>query len=65
MCLAIPGKVKEIKGHQVLIEYPSEVRNAFVGDDPLKVGDHVLVQMGIVIRTISKKELDVAMEVWK
>ncbi len=64
MCLAIPGKVKEVNGHKALIEYPKEVRKAFVGDDPIKVGDFVLVQMGIVTRTLSKKERDASAAAW-
>lgn len=65
MCLAIPGKIKEINGHQVLVEYPGETRQALVGDDPIKVGDYVMVQMGIVINTISDEEAKLAQEAWK
>jgi len=64
MCLAIPGKIKEIKGRQVLVEYPEESRLALVGDDPVKIGDCVLVQMGIVIKILSSKEAAAASEAW-
>ena len=64
MCLAIPGKIKEIKGRQVLVEYPEETRLALVGDEPVKVGDYVLVQMGIVIKILSSNEAMAASEVW-
>lgn len=65
MCLAIPGKVKEINGRQALVKYPGEARKVLVGDDSIKVGDYVLVQMGIIVKTISKKERDVATSAWK
>ena len=65
MCLAIPGKIKEIKGRQELIEYPKETRLALVGDDPVKVGDFVLVQMGIVVKILSKDEADAAIKAWQ
>jgi hydrogenase assembly chaperone HypC/HupF len=56
MCLAIPGKVKKIKGRQALVEYPGEVRPALIGEKGVKVGNYVLVQMGIIIKILSKKE---------
>jgi len=56
MCLAIPGKVKKIKGRQALVEYPGEVRRALIGEKGVKVGDYVLVQMGIIIKILSPKE---------
>jgi hydrogenase maturation factor len=57
MCLAIPGKVKELKGKQVVIQYPQESRLAFSGGEPVKIGDYVMVQMGIVIRILTPKEI--------
>lgn len=57
MCLAIPGKVKKIEGRKVLIAYPNEIKQALVGDEPIKVGDYVLVQMGIIIKILSPSEV--------
>jgi len=64
MCLAIPGKIKEVKGRQVLVEYPEETRLALVGDEPVKIGDNVLVQMGIVVKIISDEEATAAIDAW-
>ena len=64
MCLAIPGKIKEVKGRQVLVEYPEEARLALVGDEPVKVGDNVLVQMGIVVKILSDEEAAAAIDAW-
>lgn len=62
MCLAIPGKVKSINGEKLMVEYPTETRQALAGGIPLKVGDYVLIQMGIAIKVVTKKE---ALESWK
>jgi hydrogenase assembly chaperone HypC/HupF len=64
MCLAIPGKIEQISGHQVTVRYPNDTRKVLVGDDPVKVGDYVLVQMGVVVGIISKKEADVSLKAW-
>jgi hydrogenase assembly chaperone HypC/HupF len=65
MCLAIPGKVKSIEGRKVIVEYPHEERQVINGDMDIKVGDFVMVQMGIVINVLSEKDAKVSWEAWK
>jgi hydrogenase expression/formation protein HypC len=65
MCLAIPGKVKEVNGERLMIEYPSETRQAMAGGMPLKVGDYVLIQMGIAIKVVTEKEAKRSWKAWK
>jgi hydrogenase assembly chaperone HypC/HupF len=65
MCLAIPGKVKEVKGEKLMVEYPTETRQALAGGMPLKVGDYVLIQMGIAIKVVTKKEAFESWKAWK
>ncbi|OGH10475.1 MAG: hypothetical protein A2857_00710 [Candidatus Levybacteria bacterium RIFCSPHIGHO2_01_FULL_36_15] len=65
MCLAIPGKITKIEGHKVLVEYPGQTRQALVGNEPVKVGDYVLVQMGIVIKILTPSEAKEAQLAWK
>lgn len=65
MCLAIPGKVKSVKGHSAVVQYPGETRTVIVGDEHLKAGDFVLVQMGIVIDILTPKEASAAARAWK
>ena len=65
MCLAVPGKVKKIKGRQALVEYPGEVRSALIGEKGVKVGDYVMVQMGIIIKILSCQEAKAAHKVWQ
>ncbi|MFC1755866.1 HypC/HybG/HupF family hydrogenase formation chaperone [Patescibacteria group bacterium] len=64
MCLAIPGKIKEIKGKKVVMEYPGQVREAFLGEENVKVGDYVLVQMGVASRVISKEDALEMQKAW-
>ena len=67
MCIAAPGKVIKIDGKKAIIEYKEmgETRLALIGDEDVKVGDYVLVQMGIIIQRISSKDAAVAENVWK
>ena len=65
MCLAIPGKIIKIEGHKVLVEYPNQTCQALVGDEKVKVGDLVMVQMGIVVKILTLKEAREAQNAWK
>ncbi|EKD96116.1 MAG: hypothetical protein ACD_24C00176G0001, partial [uncultured bacterium] len=47
------------------VEYPTETRQALAGGMPLKVGDYVMIQMGIAIRVVTKKEALVSWKAWK
>ncbi len=64
MCLAIPGKVKMINGQVAVVEYPNEVRKVLIGEKKIRAGDWVLVQMGVIIDKISKKETEVILKTW-
>lgn len=65
MCLAFPGKVITIEGRKATVQYPSETRQVLVGEEGVKVGDSVLVQMGIIIQVISKVQKQKAEKAWK
>lgn len=64
MCLAFPGKIIDVNGHQATVQYPQERRKVLVGDDPIKIGDWVMIQMGIVIKILTKSEAKAANEAW-
>ncbi len=65
MCLAIPGKIKQIDGREAVMEYPGETRRAFLGDDvKAAVGDFVLVQMGVIVKKLSAKEAKLSIKAW-
>jgi len=53
MCIAFPGEIIKIEGLKAQVKYPTEVRTALVGEENVKVGDKVLVQMGIIIQILN------------
>ncbi|MFH1955393.1 MAG: HypC/HybG/HupF family hydrogenase formation chaperone [Patescibacteria group bacterium] len=53
MCIAFPGKIIKIEGLKAQVKYPNEVRTAIIGEENVKVGDKVLVQMGIIIQVLA------------
>jgi len=65
MCLAIPGQIKKIEGHKATVKYPGEERFALVGDEKLKKGDYVMVQMGIVVKKLNATEARHSLKAWK
>jgi hydrogenase assembly chaperone HypC/HupF len=65
MCLAIPGKIKQINGAEAVVEYPNETRKVFLGNDvKVEIGNFVLVQMGVVVKKISPEEAKTSLEAW-
>lgn len=67
MCIAVPGIVRNIKGREASVKYPGgegSTQKAMIGVENLKVGDSVLVQMGIIIKIIDKGEASAMQDVW-
>lgn len=66
MCLAIPGKIVEIKGSSAVVDYGSEKReaNASLIDD-LKVGDYVIVNAGFVMDKVPEEQALKSLEAWE
>ena len=65
MCLAIPGKINKIQGRQAWVKYPTETRPALIGESDLKVGDYVMVQMGIIVKKLNAQEAQSASQAWE
>lgn len=57
MCLATPGKITKIEGQKATVDYGSEKRQVLTGGEKIKVGDYVMVQMGIIIRILTLEEV--------
>jgi len=64
MCLAVPGKIIAITNDTATIEYTSETRKARLIEKKYKLGDYVLVQGGIVLQKVSKKEAEESLKLW-
>ena len=65
MCYAIPGKVKEIQGKTVQVDYFGETRKAYNEIDGLAVGDYVYAQGGYVIEKLPAADAEEILHVWK
>lgn len=59
MCLGVPGKIIEIRGEQSIVDFWGVCREValHVVDEPVAVGDYVLVHVGFAIRRIPPDEL--------
>jgi hydrogenase expression/formation protein HypC len=65
MCLAIPGKVVKLNGRQATVQYPGETRQVIIGENGVKIGSYVMVQMGIIIKVLKPKEAKEVLAAWK
>ena len=65
MCLAIPGQIKSIQGRTAEVDYTDSIRKAVVGETNVKVGDWVMVEMGIISKIISPAEAKSMLAAWK
>lgn len=61
MCLSIPGKVVEINGEEVLVDYFSEKRKANILF-PVKKNQYVIVKAGFVIDIIPTDQAEKFLE---
>ena len=64
MCLAFPGKVIKIEGRKATVQYPMETREVMIGEEGVKVGDKVLVQMGIIVQIITSNQMKKSQKAW-
>ena len=67
MCLAVPMKIKEIKGNSAVVEYEGtrrEVRLDLVDPKP-EVGDYVIIHAGFVLHLIDEEEAQESLKTWK
>lgn len=66
MCIAAPGQVTAIVDKMAAITYFGvEERKAMIAEVVPSVGDYVLVQMGIILKILSKKEAQESLKAWK
>lgn len=65
MCLAVPGKIIEIKGDEALVDYELEKRMGKIISGEYVVGDYVILQAGIVITKVDEQEAKDALCLYK
>jgi biotin synthase len=65
MCYAIPGKVVEISGKSVTVDYFGERKKAINEIHDLKSGEYIYAQGGYVIQKVPEREAVEILETWK
>ena len=58
MCVALPGKVIEIKDRDAVVDFNGNQVTARAGLVDVKVGDYVLVHAGCVIQRVSQQDME-------
>lgn len=58
MCVALPGKVIEIKERDAVVDFNGNQVTARAGLVDVKVGDYVLVHAGCVIQKVTQQDMD-------
>ena len=58
MCVALPGKVIEIKERDAVVDFNGNQVTARAGLVDVKVGDYVLVHAGCVIQKVTQQEME-------
>jgi hydrogenase expression/formation protein HypC len=66
MCLAIPGKIIEIKGNKAKVDFgDGNVYDANISLVDAKVGDWTLVHAGYSIRVIPESEAEKTLDLFR
>lgn len=58
MCVALPGKVIEIKDRDAVVDFNGNQIKARAGLADIKTGDYVLVHAGCIIQKVSRQDAD-------
>ena len=63
MCVAIPMKIKELKGDEAVVELDGfeKTVNMMVVDD-IKVGDYVMIHAGFAIQKVREEDARITLE---
>ena len=65
MCYAIPGKIHQITGKTVTVDYFGEKKKAINEIIDLKLGDYVFAQGGYIINRVPAAEAELILSSWK
>ncbi|HUL38699.1 MAG TPA: HypC/HybG/HupF family hydrogenase formation chaperone [Methanomassiliicoccales archaeon] len=65
MCLAVPGRIISINGHNAMIDFGGVQREANVTLIEPKVGDYVVVHAGFAIQVVDEEEARETIKLWE
>ena len=58
MCVALPGKVIELKDRDAVVDFSGNQVTARAGLVDVKIGDFVLVHAGCVIQKVTQQDME-------
>jgi len=64
MCLSVPAKVLEIHGHKAVVTSRGWTREVDASQVKTGVGEYLLVQGGVAMMTIDRKEAEEILQAW-
>ncbi len=64
MCLTVPAKVLEIRGKKALVSSRGWTREVDASQLTARVGEYLLVQGGVAMMTIDRKEAEDILQTW-
>ena len=65
MCLAVPGKVVEIKEKIGVVDFNGIKREVRLDLVDVKIGDYVIVHTGFAIEKMDEKDALESLDIWK
>ncbi|NPV50645.1 MAG: HypC/HybG/HupF family hydrogenase formation chaperone [Candidatus Methanofastidiosum sp.] len=65
MCLAVPGKVLEIKNTVGIVDFNGVKREVRLDLVDVKIGDYVIVHTGFAIEKMDEKDALESLNIWK
>lgn len=67
MCLAVPGKVIEVRGDKALVDFGGVKREVVLTllEREVKPGEYVLVHTGYAIQVLDQEEAEETLKLWR
>ena len=66
MCLAIPGKVLEVRGNTAKVDFGyGTTRDVDISLVDVEVGQYVLVHVGYAIQVLDEEEAEETLRLWR
>ncbi len=65
MCLAIPGKIVEIKGNEAVVDFDGLKKKARIDFVKAKKGDYVMIHTGFAIEKVDRKNAEFTINNWR
>ena len=64
MCLAVPGQVVDVEGHQANVDFGGVLKKVNVSLVDAKVGEWVVVHAGFAIEKMDEEEARETLKIW-